>query len=149
MLDRHALVIAVWLPVGPVGGSLLYYGIGRGSAVCILGAFLLVVVAFIGHLLVNLAYRTTFSPRERALGLVLYVMALLAFGLTALVDPAFPAGMFAPLCGGFVLLFSVVVFTMLISYGTRGAFEAFDVIRSFRAVAALHAADEESEGGKG
>jgi len=145
-LDRHALVMAIWLPAGLVGASLLHYGTDRAGAACILGGFAAIVVAFIGHVLVNAAYRTGFSPRERALGLVLYVVALLGFVLTALIGPALPARAFVSLCGGFILLFAVVVFTMLTSYGTRGAFEAFDVIRSFRATAGSAARDEEDGG---
>ena len=145
-LDRHALVMAIWLPAGLVGASLLHYGTGRASAACILGGFAAAVAAFIGHVLVNAAYCTGFSARERALGLVLYVAALLGFGLTALLGPAFSARAFASLCGGFILLFAVVVFTMLTSYGTRGAFEAFDVIRSFRATAGSAARAEEDGG---
>ncbi len=143
-VDRHALVMAIWLPAGLIAVTLLHCGIDRGSAAFILGAFGLLVAAFIGHVLVNAAYGRDFSLRERALGLVLYVVALLAFCIAALTRPAVLGRSFVPVCGGLVLLCAVVVFTMLTRYGTRGAFTAFDVIRDFRAEAGASASEAES-----
>ena len=143
-LDRHALVMAIWLPSGLIAVSLLHDGIGRSSVPCILGGFGVVIAGFVGHVLVNAVYGTDFSVRERAVGLVLYGAALLTCCFAAIARPEFAARAFIPVCGGLILLFAVVLFTMLTSYGTRGAFQAFDVIRSFRAPPAASAEEAES-----
>lgn len=133
-LDRHALVMTIWLPAGLVAASLLHLGLGQGRAGFILAGFLAIVAGFVGHVLVNFVYASGFSPRERGLGLALYLLALVAFGFALLLKPGFAAQAFAPMAGGFLVLFAVVVFTMLTGLGVRGAFESFDVIRSFRTV---------------
>ena len=131
-LDRHALVLAVWLPALLVAASLLHAGLARASAAFVLAGFLAVLAGFVGHVLVNVTHGTRFLARELGLGLVLYLAALVAFGLALLLSPGFAAFAFAPMAVGFILLFAAVVATMLIASGVRGAFESFDVISSFR-----------------
>lgn len=131
-LDRHALVMTVWLAAGLVAATLFHYGLGRGSSPFLLAAFAVIVAAFAGHVIVNVTHRTTFSPREVALGLVLYGVALATFGIVTLFRPRLAAHIFLPVGGGFLLVFAAVVFTMIVWSGVRGAFDSFDVIRTFR-----------------
>lgn len=132
-LDRHALVTTVWLSAGLVATTLFHYGLGRGGGGWIVAAFGVVVAAFAGHVIVNAIHHTPFGRREVALGLVLYGVALVAFGVATLASSRFAARAFAPASVGFLLVFVAVVFTMITRTGVRGAFEAFDVIRTFRA----------------
>lgn len=132
-LDRHALVMTVWLTAGLVAATLFHYGLVAGGAAFLLAAFGVILAAFAGHMIVNVVTSTQFSPRELALGLVLYVVALVGFGIATLVQPGFRTVAFLPVSAGFVGLFAVVVFYMVTSAGVRGAFESFDVIRTFRA----------------
>jgi len=132
-LDRHALVMTIWLSLGFAAAVLLHLGLSSGRTAAILGAFGVLVAAFLGHVVVNAVLGTRFSTRELALGLVLYGAALLAFGLAILLAPGFASRAFWPVSGGFALLLVVVVFYMITHFGVRGAFEGFDVIRSFRA----------------
>ncbi len=132
-LDRHALVMAVWLPAGLVAATLFHYGLGQGGAAFILASFAVILAAFIGHVIVNVVLGTAFTRRELALGLVLYAAALLSFGMATLVSSGFATRAFLPGSAGFLLLFAAVVFHMVTIAGARGAFDAFDVVRSFRA----------------
>lgn len=132
-LDRHALLVTIWLPVVLLAAALVHLGFGAGGAVALAGAFAAILAGFVGHLIVNAVTGTAFSPRELALGLVAYLVALLAFGLSALVEPAVWQGRYWTGVGGFVALFVAVMFFLVTSRGARGAFESFDVIRSFRA----------------
>jgi hypothetical protein len=131
-LDRHALVMAMWLAFGLVALTLFDHGFGSGGAPFILAAFGAILAAFIGHVVVNVVYRTTFTPRELALGLVLYAAGLVAFGLATLFAPGFAARNFVPLSLGFVAVSVSVVFYMVTHFGARRVFDAFDVIRDFR-----------------
>jgi len=131
-LDRHALVTALWLAFGFVAIILFDYGFGDGGKWALAAAFGVVLAAFIGHVIVNAAYATGFTPRELALGLVAFGAGLVALVLAVLAVPGFGERFFAVMSLGFVALFVVVVFYMVTHYGVRRVFDAFDVIRDFR-----------------
>jgi hypothetical protein len=132
MLDRHALVLPIWLAAALVAATLLRYGLGDGGAPYLFGAFAVVLASFAGHVIVNAVFRTTFTPRELGLGLVVFAVALLAFGLATLVNEEFRARAFLPMTIGFVVLSAGVIFYMITHFGVRRTFAAFDVIRDFR-----------------
>lgn len=132
-LDRHALVITLWLPAALVAAALMHFGRGAGGIAATVSAFAVILAAFVGHVIVNTITSTAFTVRELALGLVLYLAALLAFGLSALVDPARWDGRLWAVSGGFLALFVAAIFYLVTARGVRNAFEGFDVIRSFRA----------------
>ena len=133
-LDRHALVTPLWLTAGLVAATLFHYGLGQERAAFLLAAFGVILIAFAGHVIVNGLTGLSFSRRELALGLVLYVVALVGFGIATLVQPGFGAVAFLPVSLGFLGVFAAVVFSMVTQAGVRGAFESFDVIRTFRPV---------------
>jgi hypothetical protein len=131
-LDRHALVLPIWLSLGLVAAALFGHGFGAGGAAFILAGFGVVLLAFLGHVIVNAIYRTGFTRRELALGLVLYAATLVGFGLATLVGSDLAARTFVPVSLGLVALSAVVIVYMIIHYGVRQSFEAFNVIREFR-----------------
>ena len=131
-LDRHTLVMALWLALGFVAAAVLDYGFGAGGMPAIAAAFGVVLDAFAGHVIINAVYATIFTRREVALGLVLYAAALVAFAVAALLMPEFAARNFLPLSLGFVAIAAAVIIYMIIRFGLRGSFEAFDVISDFR-----------------
>jgi hypothetical protein len=131
-LDRHALVLAVWLPLMLVAAALFHYGIGRGGWPFVGAAFAVVIAAFVGHVIVNVTLGTLFTPKEVALGLLVYGAGLLAFGFAMLLSPSFRSAAALAVSVGFLGTAAVVIFTMVIWLGVRGAFNAFDVIRRFR-----------------
>jgi len=131
-LDRHALVMAVWLPFGLVAAALFHFGFGAGGWPFVAGGFAAVIAAFAGHVIVNVVFATTFTPKEIALGLVLYVAGLLIFGVVALVSSSFRTEYFLPVSLGFMITAAAVVLTMITWLGTRSAFDSFDVIRRFK-----------------
>jgi hypothetical protein len=131
-LDRHALVIAVWLPLILVAAAAFHYGFGAGGWPFIIAGFGVVIAAFVGHVIVNVAHGTLFTPREIALGLAVYWAGSLAFGLAMLTSPGFRSDWALPVSLGLISTAAAVVVTMIIWLGLRGAFDSFDVIRRFR-----------------
>ena len=127
-LDRHALVMAVWLPLGLVALVMFRLGTDQGAG-WMLGGFGALLLGFGGHVIVNAALGTDFTPGEVALGLALFLLALLACGLGMLLVDGFAERFFLPLALGFGGLATAVVLYMVTRYGARGAFEGFDVIR--------------------
>src|SRR5258708_35397241 len=83
-VDRHALVLAIWLAFGLVAVALVELGLRLGSWMIAVGGFAAIVAAFTVHVIVNAVSHTLFTPKELALGLVLHVLRLLSFPLAAL-----------------------------------------------------------------
>src|SRR5258708_27540199 len=131
-VDRHALVLAIWLAFGLVAVALVELGLRLGSWMIAVGGFAAIVAAFTVHVIVNAFSHTLFTPKEVALGLVLYVIGLLGFALGALLSPGFRDGFFLPGSLVFIAVPAAVVFYMITHLGLRRAFESFDVIRRFR-----------------
>jgi hypothetical protein len=131
-LDRHALVIAVWLPLLLVAAAVFHYGFGAGGWPFITAGFAVLIAAFAGHVIVNVALGTQFTPKEVALGLVVYCTGLLAAGFATLVSMVFRSHYALPVSLGFLGTATVVIFTMILWLGLRGAFDSFDVIRRFK-----------------
>lgn len=138
-LERHALVLALWLPLGLVAAGAFATGLaaagagpgagawaGAGWIAAGYGALLL---AFGGHVIVNAALGTGFSGREVAFALVAYGISLIALLLAALLLPGFGARHFPALALGHGALAAAALVYMVVAFGPRGAFDRFDVIR--------------------
>lgn len=128
-LDRHALVIAVWLAAGCVALVAFRLGFGAGGPVWLAGAFGAILAGFCAHLIVNAVTGTGFTPREVALALVLALAGVLAVVLAVLTVDGFAARFFLPLAGGAAVLVAAVVFALVTRHGPRRAFALFDVAR--------------------
>jgi hypothetical protein len=130
-LDRHALVMSIWLALGFVAAALLARGFHTAEPLPVYGAFTVVIAGFVGHVIINAVSRTLFSAREVALGLVVYAVALVGFLLALLLRSEPVLALFVPLSIGLLVLAVVVIFYMVTHFGARGAFRAFDVISDF------------------
>jgi hypothetical protein len=133
VLDRHALVMAIWSPFVFVATILFHYGFASNEPLGILVAFVALLAGFIGHIIVNAATGTIFTSREVALGLVTYAAGLVAFGIAALTTPGIDSEMLLALSLGFLAIFAAATFYLIAHFGGRRAFEAFDVVSDFRA----------------
>ena len=130
-LDRHALVTALWLGFAFLAVTLLKLGIEHANLWALSLGFASVLAGFIAHVLVNIVFRTLFTPREVALGLFVFAICLLWFGLAVIFYPQHRISLFLPIALGFVALTTVMIFTMITWLGVRGAFDSFDIIRRF------------------
>jgi hypothetical protein len=128
-LDRHALVLAVWMPVGFGALALFHHGFGAGGVIWLAGGFGALLAGFGAHVIVNAVLGTGFTPREVALGLFLTLLALLALVVATLLVEGFAERYFLALTAGLAALGAAVVLYMIIRHGPRRAFEAFDVAR--------------------
>ena len=132
-LDRHALVMGIWLAFGLIAALLLHYGLGTGGLPAVAAGFAVVLTAFVAHVIVNAVYATTFTRGELALGLVIYLACLLAISLAALTSAGFRDHGFVPMALGLVATGAAIFFYMVIHFGVRGVFDAFNVIGNFQA----------------
>ncbi len=128
-LDRHALVMAVWLAAGAVALVLFAHGFRVASNGWLAAGFGALLAGYAGHVIVNAVLGTGFTPREVALALVATVAGLLAVVLATLLVDGFAERFFLPLAGGMAALVAVVVFALVTRHGPRRAFAIFDVIR--------------------
>lgn len=131
-LDRHALVMAVWLPLILVAMTAFHYGLSAGKLPFIGAGFAILIAAFAGHVIVNVTLGTRFTVREVALGLVVYCTGVLAFGFAMLLSPIFRSEFALPVSLGLLGTAAAIIITMILWLGLRGAFESFDVIRRFK-----------------
>lgn len=131
-VDRHALVMTIWLGLGLPAAALLQQGFHPDSLGFTISGFAVLLLAFIGHVIVNAVYGTMFSPRELALGLVLYALALAAFGLAILLSSDSTARNLLATGIGLLVFGAAVGFYMVTHFGMRRVFDAFDVVREFR-----------------
>ena len=132
-LDRHGLVMAIWMSTGFIAATLYHYGLGAGGAGSILSAFGAILLAFVGHVIVNIVSGSGFTTRELAVGLTATGAAVLAFGVAILLSRDFASRAFLPTSGGFIGLMVAFFSYLILERGLRPAFESFDAIRSFRA----------------
>jgi hypothetical protein len=130
-LDRHALVMALWLGFAFLAVTFLKLGINHLNWWALSLGFGSVLAGFIAHVLVNVVFRTLFTPKEVAFGLFVFAICLLWFGLSVIFYPQHRFDLFLPIAVGFVVLSATVLFTMITWLGVRGAFESFDIIRRF------------------
>ena len=131
-LDRHALVMAVWLPLVLVAAAAFHYGFAAGGWPFIGAGFAVLIAAFVGHVVINVILGTRFTPREVALGLLIYCAGVLAFGFAILLSSSFQSLYVLPVSVGLLCMAAIIVITMILWLGLRGAFESFDVIRRFK-----------------
>ena len=65
-LNRHALVVAVWSPLIFVAAIALQIGIVRYSPAWIAAAYIIILLGFVCHIVVNAALKTEFTKGETA-----------------------------------------------------------------------------------
>lgn len=128
-LDRHALVIAVWLAAGAVALVGFRLAFGAGGPIWLGLGFGAILAGFAAHLVVNAVTATGFTPREVALGLVLALSGILALPLATLMVPGFAARYLMPLAGGAAVLVAAALAAMVIRHGPRRSLELFDAAR--------------------
>lgn len=132
-LERHCLVVPIWMAFVFCAATLLHHGYLTGSWRSILSGFAAIIVGFLGHVIANAVLRVDFTSQEVALGLVAYCVGLVSFGVATLFVADFAPGVFLATAGGFIAIFLAVLFYMATAFGVRRAFSSFDVIRDFGA----------------
>lgn len=129
-LDRHALVMAFWIPTGFVAACLLRLGYTTAGPWWIAAGFAAIIATFVGHIIINVVTGSRFTAGETALAAVVFAAAVLALLLLRLIGaPGMDAAQFTAFGIGLAALVGAVIIYMLIAFGPRGAFEKFDVIR--------------------
>jgi hypothetical protein len=128
-LDRHALVMAVWLPLGFVALTLIHRGFAAGQGWWVAAGFAPLLLGFATHLIINAVTGISFTSREVSLALSGYALALLALVFSVLLTPGFATTFLLPVGAGMIVLAGAVIFYMVTSFGLRRAFDLFDVIR--------------------
>ena len=128
LVDRGSLVFAIWAVFGFLGLGLFLEGMARdGWGLAAVGVGV-VVLAFVGHIIVNGIFDTGFTTGETALGIGVYGLLGLLFVMGALqgamTTADFYAGLtfFAALAAGFIAY-------LFARHGLRGAFSRFHVPR--------------------
>ena len=104
------------------GATAFHYGFAAGGWPFISAGFVVLLAAFIGHVIVNIVFETRFTASEVALGLVTYCVSVLGFGLAMLLSSSAERLYAVPVTLGLLGMASAIVVTMILWLGLRGAF---------------------------
>jgi len=130
-LNRHALVVAIWFPVIFVAAIALQIGVKFFNPVWIAAAFVIILLGFVSHVIVNTVLETEFTKGETALGAVCFTFAVIVFAVYGfLSDDQNFYRLILPMTVGFSSLVGAIVIHLLIMYGPRKSLEKFDFIRN-------------------
>lgn len=126
IVERSILIFAIWAVLGFLGLGIFLEGMKSDSWLLSAAGVVVIILAFIAHIIVNGIFDTGFSPGEAALGIG-------AYGLLGLVFVAAAAGgsltmtnyysgltLFGALATGFLAY-------LLTRHGLRGAFSRFHI----------------------
>ena len=130
-LNRHALVLAIWSPVLFVAAIVLQIGLKIYNPVWIVAAFVIILLGFVSHVIVNAVLETEFTKGETALGAACFTFAVMVFAVSGILseDQNFYR-LILPVTVGFSSLIGAIIIHLLIMYGPRKSLEKFDFIRN-------------------
>jgi hypothetical protein len=125
-IERSVLIFAIWAVLGILGLCVFLEGMKTDWWALSATGVLLIVLAFVAHIIVNRIFDTGFTPGEATLGIGAYGVLGLIFVVSAtggaLSMPDYYSGLtlFGVLAAGFL----AYLFTR---HGLRGAFSRFHV----------------------
>lgn len=126
IVERSILIFAIWAVLGFLGLGIFLEGMKTDSWLLSAAGVLIIVLAFVAHIIVNGIFDTGFSPGETALGIGAYGLLGLVFVVAAaggtLTMTNYYSGLtlFGTLAAGFLAY-------LLTRHGLRGAFSRFHI----------------------
>jgi len=127
--ERKLAVTTNWAFFGSFGLCFVLSGFNAGNLAAGLFGFILVILGFVSHVIINYIFHTRFSDGEVALGFVVYAVSLLIFVVSWIAVPHFDFVNIVIGMSGFIALAACFVFYMVATHGVRGSIALLDVIR--------------------
>ncbi len=128
LIDRGIMVFAIWAVFGFLGLRLFLEGMARDAWGLAAAGVGVIVLAFVGHIIVNGIFDTGFTVGETAMGIGAYGLFALLFVLAALRGDMTIADFYAGLTF-FVALAAGFIAYLFTQHGSRDAFSRFHVPR--------------------
>jgi hypothetical protein len=122
--DRNLLVFCIWSVLGFLGMGFILEGLARDSYLAGLLGNLAIVGAFISHMIVNYLNGQGFERGETALGLGLFGVICIVFGLGWVVSDTSKADYYIAITLFAVLSIGLIAY-LSTRYGIRHAFSRF------------------------
>lgn len=124
VIERSVLVFSTWTALGVLSLALFLEGLEANQYGTALAGILLLIAAFVAHMVINALYRTGYTAGETALGLatfgVVALLVVIGFATGRLDERDFLA------CLSLVALLVVGFLSYLVTrYGLRGAYSTF------------------------
>lgn len=127
--ERGLMVMSHWSLFASFGLAFALSGFAEANVWLGLAGFALFGVGFAVHVWINMLHDTGFTQGEVALGFVLYILGLLAFGGSWLASPHLQAANVAIGLIGFGSLLAGFIAYMAYHHGVRGSITMFDRVR--------------------
>ena len=129
--ERHGLVLSLWISFASMAVIFIHLGLSKDNWIFLSAGFVLFLVGFIGHIIVNAIAGTGFQTREAILGLFIFAVGILAFLISLIIGVEYSPANFITLFGGLVLILLTIIFYMITKHGLRESFDQFNIINSF------------------
>ena len=121
--------MTLWVPLGLVSTVLFDHGFATAESWWVAGGFVVILVGYAGHVIINAALGSGFTTREAGVGMTLFLAALIAFAGAMILVDGFYQSHFLTLALGMMGLVVIVALAMVTRHGPRVAFAKFDIIR--------------------
>jgi hypothetical protein len=112
-----------WAFFGSFGICLILSGFSEASMIAGLAGFATLIAGFTAHIVINRIFRVGFGQPEIALGLGSFVVGVLCYLASVLVNPSFGEANVASGLIGFSALAATFVIYVIVNYGVRGSYQ--------------------------
>lgn len=121
--EHRLAVMTGWAFFGAFGICLILSGFAEESLLAGLSGFVVIIVGFIAHVIVNRIYATGFTQPQVALGLGAFTVGALCYIASVLFNSSFGETDVAIGLVGFAALASAFVIYIIVNYGVRGSYQ--------------------------
>ncbi len=121
--EHRLAAMTNWAFFGSFGICLILSGFAEASMIAGLAGFATLISGFAAHIVINRIFRVGFNQPEIALGLGSFVVGVLCYLASVLVDPSFGEANAASGLIGFSALAAAFVIYVIVNYGVRGSYQ--------------------------
>lgn len=121
--EHRLAAMTNWAFFGSFGICLVLSGFAEDSMIAGLAGFATLIAGFTAHIVINRIFRVGFSQPEIALGLGSFVVGVLCYLTSVLVNPNFGEANVASGLIGFSALAAAFVIYVIVNYGVRGSYQ--------------------------
>ncbi len=121
--EHRLAAMTNWAFFGSYGICLILSGFAEASMIAGLAGFAALISGFAAHIVINRIFRVGFNQPEIALALGSFVVGVLCYLASVLVDPSFGEANAASGLIGFSALAAAFVIYVIVNYGVRGSYQ--------------------------
>jgi len=130
-IEQRVAVFTNWAFFGTFGFCLAQLGFAESDLVAGLAGFVIFLIGFAAHLIINKIFDSHFTNGEIALALILYGLSMIAFVASWLFDPNFTKVNLIIGLSGFTAILLSFIATLFIKFGIRESYLMVHRVRKY------------------